>query len=123
MSDTPMIKNFTDPLKITALLLPFLVFFADLSGMSNLTLGWGPVFAITIGLLALCRFLDVIVGADDRPMTAERARVAIWVFLMMLDLVALIFAMMQPGLTWLVAALAVTFGFVGILGPGLKKRG
>ncbi|PTV97494.1 hypothetical protein C8J27_101610 [Rhodobacter aestuarii] len=117
-----MIKNFTDPLKITALMLPFLVLFADLSGMSNLTLGWGPVIVLTIGLLALCRVLDVMVGADDRKMTPERARMAIWVFLLALDLVALIFAMMQPGLTPLVIGLAVVFGFVGILGPGLKKR-
>ena len=117
-----MIKNFTDPLKVTALLLPFLVFFADISGMDNLTLGWGPVIAITIGLLALCRLLDVLVGADTRPMTAERARVSVWVFLLLLDLVALVFAMMQPGLEPLAFALAAVFGFVGILGPGLKTR-
>jgi hypothetical protein len=117
-----MIKNFTDPLKITALLLPFLVFFADLSGMAHLTMGWGAVFALTVGLLALCRFLDVVVGADDRPMTAERARVSIWVFLMMLNIVALIFAMTQPGLAPVGFAGAVLFGFVMMAGYALKKR-
>lgn len=122
MSDKPMIKNFTDPLKVAALLLPFLVFFADLTGRSDLTLGWGPVIALTIGLLALCRLLDVMVGADDRPMTAERARVSIWVFLMMVNLVALGFAMTQPALAPVAFAGAVVFAFVMIFGHALKKR-
>ena len=117
-----MIKNFTDPLKVAALLLPCLVFFANLTGMSNLTLGWGPVFALTVGTLALCKFLDVIVGADTRPMTAERARTSVWVFLALLNIVALIFAMTQPGLAPVAFAGAVVLCFVAIAGYALKKR-
>jgi len=118
-----MIKNFTDPLKITALLLPFLVLFANITGHSNLTMGWGAVFVLTVGLLALCRFLDVMVGADDRPMSGERARTSVWVFLAMLNIVALIFAMTQPGLAPVAFAGAVVLCFVAIAGHALKKRG